>query len=221
MTDASLGFLPRTTTLTLLTDWPLSKPNRDLGGDQKAAVIQGVRRHVLSSGNRKSVWRKVLVPGSLRWLAEREPGMAGTYTMSIWTKYVADKLIAEPLLGDGDVRARLIELGLPEAEHRRRLVELGQAVFNILQKSKKAAREEDEPSAEAGDQEEPGDIPEPATDTAIAAYGRREIGEILALLKRRVIAAKGWDEVLARAVKKRRKDKGAEADTDDSQGLEG
>src|SRR4051794_36945148 len=47
MTDASLAFLPRTTTLTLLTDWPLSKPNRDLGGDQKAAVIQGVRRHVL------------------------------------------------------------------------------------------------------------------------------------------------------------------------------
>src|SRR3954454_16339603 len=151
MTDASLAFLPRTTTLTLLTDWPLSKPNRDLGGDQKAAVIQGVRRHVLSSGNRKSVWRKVLVPGSLRWLAEREPGMAGTYTMSIRTKYVADKLIAEPLLGDAEVRAKLVELGVPEAEHRSRLVELGKAVFEVLQKSKKATRDEEEPPAESDD----------------------------------------------------------------------
>ena len=64
MTDGDLARIARTTTLTLLTDWPLSKPNRDLNGDQKAAVIHGVRRHVMSSANRKSVWRRVLVPGA-------------------------------------------------------------------------------------------------------------------------------------------------------------
>ncbi len=40
MTDGNTPSAPgRTTTLTLLTEWPLSKPNRDLNGDQKAAVV--------------------------------------------------------------------------------------------------------------------------------------------------------------------------------------
>ena len=220
MTDGDLARIARTTTLTLLTDWPLSKPNRDLNGDQKAAVIHGVRRHVMSSANRKSVWRRVLVPGSLLWLAEREPGMAGAYTMSIRTKYVADKLIAEPLLSDREVRARLVELGLPEADHRRRLVELGKVVFAILQRSKKAAPDEEEPSVEADDQNQADDDGERAADTAIAAYGGREMGEIVALVKRRLTAAKRWDEVLARTAKKGKKDKEGGDNAEEGQGLE-
>src|SRR3954463_6620870 len=107
MTDGTAQPVPgRTTTLTLLTDWPLSKPNRDLNGDQKAAVIGGVRRHVLSSANRKALWRRVLVPGSLRWLAERSPEIyAGRFNMSVRTKYVADKLIADPMLQMPEVMA--------------------------------------------------------------------------------------------------------------------
>ena len=81
--------LGRTTTLTLLTDWPLSKPNRDLNGDQKAAVIGGVRRHVISSANRKAHWRRVLVPGSLSSLAQEDDSFGGQFGMSIRTKYVA------------------------------------------------------------------------------------------------------------------------------------
>jgi hypothetical protein len=130
MDDIDLANVARTTTLTLLTDWPLSKPNRDLSGDQKAATIGGVRRHVMSSANRKAVWRRVMVPGSLLWLATKDPMLAGTYSMSARTKHVAYKLIAGPMVGEVDerlddhwrmpdrdvmaVRAKLEELGLRE-----------------------------------------------------------------------------------------------------------
>ena len=116
MTETGVQPLPgRTTTLTLLTDWPLSKPNRDLSGDQKAAVVGGVRRHVQSSANRKALWRRVRVPGSLLWLAENNPeAYAGRLGMSVRTKYVAGKLIAystlaplaaQPLLASGTAPA--------------------------------------------------------------------------------------------------------------------
>src|SRR4051795_7903902 len=124
----------RTTTLTLLTDWPLSKPNRDLNGDQKAAIIGGVRRHVQSSANRKALWRRVLVPGSLRWLAERDERFAGRFGMSVRTKHVATKLLAEPLLATTEVTSALDRLGIAPEARRAKLIELGEAVFDIMQK---------------------------------------------------------------------------------------
>ena len=88
MAEADSTHVARTTTLTLLTDWPLSKPNRDLNGDQKAAVVGGVRRHVMSSANRKAVWRRVMVPGSLLWMAMQDEGFRGSYGMSTRTRYL-------------------------------------------------------------------------------------------------------------------------------------
>jgi len=196
----------RTTTLTLLTDWPLSKPNRDLNGDQKAAVIGGVRRHVQSSANRKALWRRVLVPGSLRWLAEASPDYAGRFTMSVRTKYVADKLIADPMLAMPDVVESLDRLGIEPAMRRTRLEALGSAVFDVLQKgggkdkgsgnkakattNKAKVEEEDaDPTAATPDREE--------TKRAIAAYGLREMQELRQILASRLAEAKTWDAVLA------------------------
>lgn len=212
----------RTTTLTLLTDWPLSKPNRDLNGDQKAAVIGGVRRHVQSSANRKALWRRVLVPGSLRWLAEASQEHAGRFSMSVRTRYVAGKLIAGPMLEDQAVKASLDRLGVPAAEHQEHLKKLGEAVFSVLQKGKAAVEEgskakpksspkpnqaellavggSDEPTVAAPDEEAPADN-EDEVKRAIAAYGPREMQEIRAVLAARLAAATKWDAVL-RGVKK-------------------
>lgn len=232
MTETGVQSLPgRTTTLTLLTDWPLSKPNRDLNGDQKAAVVGGVRRHVQSSANRKALWRRVRVPGSLLWLAENNPeAYAGRLSMSVRTKYVAGKLIAGPMMEDRAVTASLDRLGIPAAERRAKLDELGEAVFSVLQKGKiKAADgtkpkpkgdrkpkkgksptedETDEPASDAAAAEEP------AADTAeakpgdgegvkraIAAYGHREMQEIRDVLAARLAKASGWDAVLRGAKK--------------------
>lgn len=231
MTDRIALPTALTTTLTIVTDWPLSKPNRDLNGDQKAAVIHGVRRHVISSGNRKAHWRRTRVPGSLRWLAERDPHLAGTYTLSTRTKHVADKLIALPLLEDDAVRQKLAELGIGEAERRARLVELGSLVFSILQKSKKPAggdteREEDgkaketeEAGPEASDlddeQPEADDSQAPEAkgrDTAIAAYGQREMALIRDAVKERLLQARTWDEMLGKGPSKAKKGKQAGVD---------
>lgn len=212
----------RTTTLTLLTDWPLSKPNRDLNGDQKAAVIGGVRRHVQSSANRKALWRRILVPGSLRWLAEASPDHAGRFNMSVRTRYVASKLIAEPMMEDQAVRASLDRLGVPAADHQAHLNKLGEAVFSVLQKGKAAVEEgsrakpkssgkpnqaelpagngPDELAIVAPDAEAPADD-EDEVKRAIAAYGLREMKEIRIVLAARLAAANKWDAVL-RGVKK-------------------
>ena len=90
----------------------------------------------------------------------------------------------------------------------------------FLQRSKKAAPDEEEPSVEADDQNQADDDGERAADTAIAAYGGREMGEIVALVKRRLTAAKRWDEVLARTAKKGKKDKEGGDNAEEGQGLE-
>lgn len=207
MSEAARPVPGRTTTLTLLTDWPLSKPNRDLNGDQKAAVVGGVRRHVQSSANRKALWRRVLVPGSLRWLAQDASGAyAGRFGMSVRTKYVADKLIADPMSQDAEVKTALVRLGVPPEDHRTKLVELGEAVFNVLQKGNKSKADQGGGKAKgdkAGDKKaaqdaEPADEPaeEEETKRAIAAYGRRELEEIRRVLTARLAAASKWDAVL-------------------------
>src|SRR4051812_29416298 len=179
--DTRQPVLGRTTTLTLLTDWPLSKPNRDLNGDQKAAVIGGVRRHVQSSANRKALWRRVLVPGSLRWLAERDEHFAGRFGMSVRTKHVATKLIAEPMLAMPEVATSLDRLGIAPEARRARLIELGEAVFSVLQKRAKPNEVPDQGSEDAGpdDAAETGSSDDTASantsDSAIAAYGPREM----------------------------------------------
>ena len=189
--------------MTLMTDWPLSKPNRDLNGDQKAAVVGGVRRHVQSSANRKSLWRRVLVPGSLRWLAEDASGTyAGRFSMSVRTKYVGDKLIAGPMSQDVDVKAALARLGVPPDGHRAKLLELGEAVFNVLQKGVKPKTDKgggkgrgDKKSAQEA--EPVGDpIEEDEVKRAIAAYGHREMEEIRRVLAARLAVASKWDAVL-------------------------
>src|SRR4051812_14236987 len=186
--DTRQPVLGRTTTLTLLTDWPLSKPNRDLNGDQKAAVIGGVRRHVQSSANRKALWRRVLVPGSLRWLAERDERFAGRFGMSVRTKHVATKLIAEPMLAMPDVTEALDRLGIAPEARRARLIELGEAVFYVLQKSAKLGEAPDQPGedAEADAASETGGEDDAATantsESAIAAYGPREMQALRELL---------------------------------------
>lgn len=214
----------RTTTLTLLTDWPLSKPNRDLNGDQKAAVIGGVRRHVQSSANRKALWRRVRVPGSLLWLAENNPATyAGRFGMSVRTKYVASKLIADPMLANPAVVEALTRLGISADRHRVKLGELGEMVFSVLQKGKAKAEEskkkseakgsgkpekgkaqdEDtayEPSGDAPEAEEAADDAD-EVKRAIAAYGAREMEEIRGVLTARLAVAAKWDAML-RGVKK-------------------
>jgi hypothetical protein len=204
----------RTTTLTLLTDWPLSKPNRDLNGDQKAAVIGGVRRHILSSANRKALWRRVLVPGSLRWLAERSPETyAGRFSMSVRTKYVADKLIADPMLQLPDVSAALSRLGIERQDHRTKLVELGEAVFNVLQKgAKKANGKEQAANQKAALEKADDEAPAEAEDVkrAIAAYGLREMREIRGVLADRLRYASKWDAVLNGTKKDKKSDAEAE-----------
>ena len=213
----------RTTTLTLLTDWPLSKPNRDLNGDQKAAVVGGVRRHVQSSANRKALWRRVRVPGSLLWLAESNSATyAGRFSMSVRTKYVASKLIADPMLANPAVVEALIRLGISANEHRAKLSELGEAVFSVLQKGKakveegkkskakgsgkpekgKAQDEDtaDEPTGNAIEAEEAADDAD-EVKRAIAAYGAREMEEIRGVLAARLAVAAKWEAML-RGVKK-------------------
>lgn len=210
MTNEAARPIPgRTTTLTLLADWPLSKPNRDLNGDQKAAVVGGVRRHVQSSANRKALWRRVMVPGSLRWLAEADPGTyAGRFSMSVRTKYVGSKLIADPMMQDRTVIAALDRLGIPSDAHRTKLRELGEAVFSVLQKGKVKAEQGGEKRKGKGGQkaaqdqetvdatESPADDDE-ETKRAIAAYGRREMEEIRKLLTARLASATKWEAVLS------------------------
>ena len=205
MTKATAQPVPgRTTTLTLLTDWPLSKPNRDLNGDQKAAVIGGIRRHVQSSANRKALWRRVRVPGSLLWLAEAAPHpYAGHFSMSVRTKHVADKLIAGPMLDMPEVVAALDRLGIKPVERQAKLEELGNAVFDVLQKGSTKQESRTEKDRQTTPQEavvpEASDVSSDEADEtkrAIAAYGRREMQEVCKVLAARLAAAKSWDALL-------------------------
>lgn len=218
MTDRATPPTALTTTLTIITDWPLSKPNRDLNGDQKAAVIHGVRRHVISSGNRKAHWRRTMVPGSLRWLAERNPDLAGTYTLSTRTKHVADKLIALPLLEDEAVRGKLDELGIHGDDQRSKLIDLGSLVFEILQKSKQKSKKaasggkqgaedvsEFDDNGEAANDSQTVDAR--GKDTAIATYGQQEMRLIRDAVKQRLMEIETWDEISGKGRSKGRKGK--------------
>jgi hypothetical protein len=195
MADMDLPRVARTTTLTLLTDWPLSKPNRDLSGDQKAATIGGVRRHVMSSANRKAVWRRVMVPGSLLWLAKSDADFAGTYSMSTRTKYVAERVVAPTLLADREVREHLTAMGFVDDAQCQLIAEhVGEALFRVMQKAEErpsVIRESGErpgiAESDGGEQatnskEKPGETLMPggllkpdSREKAIAAYGPHEI----------------------------------------------
>ena len=200
----------RTTTMTFMSDWPLSKPNRDLNGDQKAATIGGVRRHVLSSANRKSLWRRTPVKGSLRWLAQEDPRFAGRFGLSIRTKHVAAKLIAEPMLGMSGVAEALNKLGISQENHASKLVELGVEVFNVLQKGgmKNGAGAADaagsDQDAEGEDEAAGGDDSVgKGSKSAIAAYGIREMQAVRELLAARLADAKSFQAVLHGSGKKK------------------
>ena len=197
MAEVDLARVPRTTTLTLLTDWPLSKPNRDLNGDQKAAVVGGVRRHVISSANRKAVWRRVMVPGSLLWLTMQDEVFRGSYGMSTRTRYLAERLVAPRLLEDPEVLAHLSAMGLTDQAQRRHVVEhIGEVLFRVVQKAEDRGGEADSGDADerpekvAGGQDDlvPGGLLVPdSRDKAIAAYGQSEIERLCSLVRDQIL----------------------------------
>lgn len=143
-----------TTTFHLLTDWPLSKPNRDLHGDQKAATIGGVARSVISSANRKAIWRRAAVPGGLLEAARTDPLLAGLIDeptrrtfdgsgvspLSLRTKYLAEKVLLPALLADPAVRERLAALGREdEAACAEAAALLARTTFEVVQKKERKA----------------------------------------------------------------------------------
>ncbi len=200
MAEVDPSRVARTTTLTLLTDWPLSKPNRDLNGDQKAAVVGGVRRHVISSANRKAVWRRVMVPGSLLWLAMQCNEFRGSYGMSTRTRYLAERLVAPRLLEDPEVAAHLSAMGFADQEQQRLVVEhIGEVLFRVLQKAEDRGGEagsgdaDEKPKKVAGGQDDlvPGGLLVPdSRDKAIAAYGQSEIERLCSLVRDQILKAR-------------------------------